>query len=279
MEKVTDIIGLYLNSPEHALLPCADEKSQTQALDRTQRPLPLKRGRAKNATYDYRRHGTTTLFAAIELLSRTVVSHCMPRHRHQEWLKFLRQIDDEMRPQYDLHLIVDNYATHKHPAVQKWLVKHPRFHMHFTPTRGRGRDGTFYVIAGRANHLGSGRWQNITTGNTRLIGIDAENTGNPDDWPWPDVQVDAYRRGVAAILKRIGRGAQSCAGNKQYALPAGRKDDPNFDMGLFRKDVADILARRGSCSGSHPGLEPSGRGRPTLRRGDTGAEVAEFRRS
>jgi Integrase core domain. len=133
-DKVTDIIGLYLNPPEQALVLCADEKSQIQALDRTQRPLPLKRGRAKTATHDYRRNGTTTLFAAIELLTGNVVSQCMPRHRHQEWLKFLKQIDAEMSREYDLHLIVDNYATHKHPAVKRWLAKHPRFHMHFTPT-------------------------------------------------------------------------------------------------------------------------------------------------
>jgi transposase len=134
VEKVTDIVGLYLNPPEQALVLCADEKSQIQALDRTQRPLPMKSGHAKTATHDYRRHGTTTLFAAIELLSGNVVSQCMPRHRHQEWLKFLRRIDEEMPPEYALHLIVDNYATHKHPAVKTWLSKHPRFHMHFTPT-------------------------------------------------------------------------------------------------------------------------------------------------
>ncbi|HVT04471.1 MAG TPA: IS630 family transposase [Thermoanaerobaculia bacterium] len=134
VEKVTDIIGLYLNPPEQALVLCADEKSQIQALDRTQRPLPLKKGQAKTATHDYRRNGTTTLFAAIELLTGNVVSRCMPRHRHQEWLKFLRQIDAEMPPELDLHLIVDNYATHKHPAVKRWVANHPRFHMHFTPT-------------------------------------------------------------------------------------------------------------------------------------------------
>lgn len=134
VEKVTDIIGLYLSPPEHALVLCADEKSQIQALDRTQRPLPLKKGRAKTATHDYRRNGTTTLFAAIELITGNVVSQCMPRHRHQEWLKFLRRIDEEMPPELDLHLIVDNYATHKHPKVRNWLARHPRFHMHFTPT-------------------------------------------------------------------------------------------------------------------------------------------------
>jgi len=134
VEKVTDIIGLYLNPPEHALVLCVDEKSQIQALDRTQRPLPLKKGHAKTATHDYRRHGTTTLFAAIELLTGTVIGECMPRHRHQEWLKFLKRIDEEMPPEYELHLIVDNYATHKHRTVKRWLEKHPRFHMHFTPT-------------------------------------------------------------------------------------------------------------------------------------------------
>ena len=134
VEKVTDVVGLYLNPPEHALVLCADEKSQIQALDRTQRPLPMKKGRAKTATHDYKRHGTTTLFAAIELLTGNVVSECMPRHRHQEWVRFLKRIDQEMPQEYDLHLIVDNYATHKHPAVKAWLSKHPRFHMHFTPT-------------------------------------------------------------------------------------------------------------------------------------------------
>lgn len=134
IEKVTDIVGLYLNPPEQALVLCADEKSQIQALDRTQRPLPLKKGHAKTATHDYRRHGTTTLFAAIELITGNVISQCMPRHRHQEWLKFLRRIDEEMPAELDLHFIVDNYATHKHPTVKKWLAKHPRFHMHFTPT-------------------------------------------------------------------------------------------------------------------------------------------------
>lgn len=128
---MSDIIGLYLNPPEHALVLCADEKSQIQALDRTQRPLPLKKSHAQTATHDYRRNGTTTLFAAIELLTGTVVGQCMPRHRH---LKFLRLIDAQMPAGYDLYLIVDNYATHKHPKVKDWLAKHPRFHMHFTLT-------------------------------------------------------------------------------------------------------------------------------------------------
>lgn len=134
IEKVTDIVGLYLNPPAQALVLCADEKSQIQALDRTQLPLPLTRGRAASRTHDYRRHGTTTLFAAIEVLSGQVVSRCMARHRHQEWLKFLRLLHEQMPAEFDLHLIVDNYATHKHPAVRRWLARHPRFHIHFTPT-------------------------------------------------------------------------------------------------------------------------------------------------
>jgi transposase len=133
-EKLEAIIGLYLNPPEHAIVLCADEKSQIQALDRTQPGLPLKKGRCGTMTHDYKRNGTATLFAAMSTLDGTVISMCDDRHRHQEWLKFLRVIDDLTPPDKDLHLIADNYATHKHPKVQKWLVRHPRFHMHFTPT-------------------------------------------------------------------------------------------------------------------------------------------------
>jgi transposase len=133
-EKLEDIVGLYLNPPEHALVFSADEKSQIQALDRTQPGLPLKQGRSGTMTHDYKRHGTTTLFAALSVLDGTVISDCMNRHRHQEWLRFLRRIDRETPAGKQIHLIVDNYATHKHPAVQRWLKRHPRFHMHFTPT-------------------------------------------------------------------------------------------------------------------------------------------------
>jgi transposase len=133
-EKLEDIVGLYLNPPEHALVFSVDEKSQIQALDRTQPGLPLKPGRSGTMTHDYKRHGTTTLFAALSVLDGTVISDCMNRHRHQEWLRFLRRIDRETPAGKQIHLIVDNYATHKHPAVQRWLKRHPRFHVHFTPT-------------------------------------------------------------------------------------------------------------------------------------------------
>ena len=134
VEKLEDIVGLYMNPPEHALVLSVDEKSQIQALDRTQPGLPLKKGRCGTMTHDYKRNGTTTLFAALNTLDGTVISTCMPRHRHQEWLKFLKQIDKETPKDKELHLIADNYATHKAPAVKAWLAKHPRVHMHFTPT-------------------------------------------------------------------------------------------------------------------------------------------------
>ncbi len=134
VEKLEDVVGLYLNPPEHALVLCCDEKSQVQALDRSQPGLPLKKGRAATMTHDYKRHGTTTLFAALNALDGTVISQCQSRHRHTEWLKFLRQIDRETPKDKTLHLICDNYATHKHATVKAWLKKHPRFHIHFTPT-------------------------------------------------------------------------------------------------------------------------------------------------
>jgi transposase len=133
-EKLVDVVGLYMNPPERALVLSVDEKSQIQALDRTQPGLPLKKGRCGTMTHDYKRNGTTTLFAALSMLDGKVISACMNRHRHQEWIKFLKVIDQQTPAELDLHLIVDNYATHKHPKVLAWLKRHPRFHMHFTPT-------------------------------------------------------------------------------------------------------------------------------------------------
>ena len=134
VEKLEDIIGLYLSPPEHAIVLSCDEKSQIQALDRTQPGLPMKKGRLKTLTHDYKRNGTTTLFAALNTLEGTVISTCQQRHRHQEWLKFLKLIDAQTPPDKALHLIVDNYATHQHAKVNKWLERHPRFHIHYTPT-------------------------------------------------------------------------------------------------------------------------------------------------
>jgi transposase len=133
-EKVIDVVGLYLNPPEHALVLCADEKTSVQALDRTQPGLPLVKGRLGTMTHDYKRNGTTTLFAALEMAEGSIIGTCMNRHRHQEWIKFLNLIDQQTPQDLDLHLIVDNYATHKHPQVKAWLKRHRRFHCHFVPT-------------------------------------------------------------------------------------------------------------------------------------------------
>jgi len=133
-EKLVDVVGLYVNPPENAIVLCMDEKSQIQALDRTQPSLPMKPGRAGTMTHDYKRNGTTTLFAALDVLSGSVIGQCLPRHRHTEFLKFLRTIDRQVPDGLNVHLILDNYATHKHPNVQAWLAKHPRFELHFTPT-------------------------------------------------------------------------------------------------------------------------------------------------
>ena len=133
-EKLVDVVGLYLNPPDKAVVLCMDEKSSVQALDRTQASLPMKKGRAGTMTHDYKRHGTTTLFAALDVLTGVVIGECLPRHRHEEFLKFLRRIDREVPKGLAIHMILDNYATHKHPDVKAWLVKHPRFHLHFIPT-------------------------------------------------------------------------------------------------------------------------------------------------
>jgi transposase len=162
-EKLEAIVGLYLSPPQRALVLCVDEKSQIQALDHTQPGLPLRQGRHRTQTHDYKRHGTTTLFAALNTLDGTVLGSCQPRHRHQEWLRLLKQIDAQTPADHDLHLIVDNYSTHKHAKVKSWLQKHPRIHLHFTPTSAswlnmverffrdlttrRLRDGIFHTVA------------------------------------------------------------------------------------------------------------------------------------
>lgn len=162
VEKLTDVVGLYFNPPAKALVLCVDEKSQIQALDRTQPGLPMKKGRCGTMTHDYKRNGTTCLFAALNVLDGAVIGSCQPRHRNGEFLKFLGKINRETPKGLDLHLIIDNYATHKHPNVKEWLSKHPRFHMHFIPTssswlnlierwfaeltRKRIRRGVFYNV-------------------------------------------------------------------------------------------------------------------------------------
>lgn len=160
--KVRDIVGLYMNPPDKALVLSVDEKSQIQALDRTQPILPLRPGLPERRTHDYERHGTTTLFAALNVLEGTVITECHPRHRHTEFLRFLERIDASVASTLDIHLVLDNYGTHKHPEVKAWLTKRPRYHLHFTPTssswlnqverwfaeitRKRIRRGTFHSV-------------------------------------------------------------------------------------------------------------------------------------
>ena len=134
VEKVRDVVGLYLNPPDKALVLCVDEKSQVQALERTQPVLPIGLGYVEGVTHDYYRHGTTTLFAALNVLDGSVISQCKPRHRHQEFLAFLNHLDRNVPEDLEVHLIADNYATHKHPRVKAWLARRPRYHMHYTPT-------------------------------------------------------------------------------------------------------------------------------------------------
>jgi putative transposase len=134
IEKVRDVVGLYLNPPDKALVLCVDEKSQIQALERTQPVLPMGLGYLEGVTHDYYRHGTTTLFAALNVLNGSVISQCKPRHRHQEFISFLNHLDQQVPAELVVHLIADNYATHKHPKVKAWLARHPRFHIHYTPT-------------------------------------------------------------------------------------------------------------------------------------------------
>jgi transposase len=134
VEKVRDIVGLYLSPPENAVVLCADEKSQIQALERTQPMLPMGLGYVEGVTHDYERHGTTTLFAALDIANGDVIAQCKPKHRHQEYLSFLKHVEDNVPRKLDIHLVVDNYATHKHPKVKRWLALHARWHLHYTPT-------------------------------------------------------------------------------------------------------------------------------------------------
>lgn len=185
VEKLVDVVGLYLNPPEHALVLCADEKSQIQALDRTQPGLPMKRGRCGTMTHDYKRHGTTTLFAALNMATGKVIATCEQRHRHQEWLRFLRHIHRLTPPKLDIHLIVDNYATHKHAKVQRWLERHPRFHLHFTPTSSSWLnviEGFFAQLTNR--RLRRGVFRSVTDLVSAIESYVAQNNDNPRPFVW-----------------------------------------------------------------------------------------------
>src|SRR6202790_1219676 len=197
--KLEAIVGLYLNPPEHALVLSVDEKSQIQALDRTQPGLPMKKGRCGTMTHDYKRHGTTTLFAALDVLEGRVIGQCMARHRHQEFIRFLNKINRETPAAAELHLIVDNYATHKHPKVRAWLERHKRFHFHFTPTSAswlNAVEGLFAKLT--RQRLKYGVFKGIVDLQAAINRFLAETNQNPKPFTWtadPDAIIDKVRRG------------------------------------------------------------------------------------
>jgi transposase len=203
IEKLEDVVGLYLNPPEHALVFCIDEKSQIQALDRTQPGLPMKKGRAGTMTHDYKRNGTTTLFAALDILKGEVVGQCMARHRHQEFVKFLKAIDRATPQKLDIHCIADNYATHKHPKIKAWLVRHPRFHLHFIPTSSSWLnlvERWFGKIT--AERIRRGVFKSVAELTTAIDDYIAHNNAHPKPFIWTKSAHDIIlkvNRGRAAL--------------------------------------------------------------------------------
>jgi transposase len=202
VEKVQDIVGLYLDPPDKALVFSVDEKSQIQALDRTQPGLPIKKGRCGTMTHDYKRHGTTTLFAALDVATGRVIGQCMQRHRHQEWLSFLRRIDAETPKHLDVHLIADNYATHKHAKVRAWLKRHPRFHMHFTPTSASWLNQVerfFGLIT--EDRIRCGVFKSVAELQAAIQEYLEDHNANPKPFVWT--------ASATAILEKVARGRQA----------------------------------------------------------------------
>ncbi|MDO8480133.1 MAG: IS630 family transposase [Candidatus Rokubacteria bacterium] len=198
VEKLYDVVGLYLNLPDKSLVLCVDEKSQIQALDRTQPGLPLKKGRCATMTSDYKRNGTTTLFAALSMLDGKVIGDCMPRHRHQEFIRFLKTIDAKTAPELDLHLVVDNYGTHKHPRVTSWLRRHPRFHLHCIPTSSSWLNMVerwFRDITD--NRIRRGSFRNVA----ELIAAIKEYLDNPNQNP----RIFTWTASVERILAKVAK--------------------------------------------------------------------------
>lgn len=199
--KVADVVGLYLNPPDKALVLCVDEKSQIQALDRTQPGLPMKKGRAGTMTHDYKRNGTTTLFAALNMLDGTVIGTCMPRHRHREFLRFLKLIDHQTAADLDLHLVVDNYATHKTPGVKRWLKAHPRFHLHFTPTSASWLNMVerFFAEITR-NRIRRGAFKSVAELKSAIMEYLDNHNANPKPFVWT--------KSADHILEKVARAKQ-----------------------------------------------------------------------
>jgi transposase len=197
--KLRDIVGLYVNPPDHAIVLSVDEKSQIQALDRTQPGLPMRNGRAGTMTHDYKRHGTTTLFAALDVLEGRVIGQCMQRHRHQEFIRFLNVIDARVPRNKSVHVIVDNYAAHKHSKVLEWLARHPRFVFHFTPTSAswlNAVEGLFATLTKR--RLKRGVFRSVQDLKDAIHAFIADTNANPKPFTWtkdPDKIITAVKRG------------------------------------------------------------------------------------
>ena len=199
--KVRDVVGLYLDPPDKAVVLCVDEKSQIQALDRTQPGLPMKKGRAGTMTHDYKRNGTTTLFAALNMLDGAVIGQCMARHRHREFLRFLKTIDRQTPAHLDLHLIVDNYATHKTDAVKRWLKRHKRFHLHFTPTSASWLNMVerFFAEITR-KRIRRGTFTSVAELNSAIMEYMRHHNAAPKPFVWT--------KSAAEILKKVARAKQ-----------------------------------------------------------------------
>ncbi|OYW42257.1 MAG: IS630 family transposase [Rhodobacterales bacterium 12-64-8] len=198
--KVTEIVGLYLDPPDRAVVLCVDEKSQIQALDRTQPGLPLKKGRAATMTHDYKRHGTTTLFAALDVKSGMVIGDCMPRHRAREFLTFLRRIDRAVRKPRDIHLVLDNYATHKTPEVMAWLAKHPRFKLHFTPTSASWMNLVERFFAEITNRrIRRGSYSSVDELETAIYDYLLQHNARPKPFVWSKSAADILTRERRAL--------------------------------------------------------------------------------
>ncbi|MFB3078297.1 MAG: IS630 family transposase [Lysobacterales bacterium] len=199
VEKLQDVVGLYLNPPDHALVLSLDEKSQIQALDRTQPGLPMKKGRCGTMTHDYKRNGTTTLFAALDVLKGEVIGRCMPRHRHQEFLKFLKIIDRTTPPSLALHCIVDNYATHKKQEVHDWLAHHPRFHFHFIPTSSSWLNLVERWFASITNQrIRRGSFSSVAELEAAIQEYIEHNNQNPQPFVWT--------KSASHIIQKVNRG-------------------------------------------------------------------------
>ena len=202
-EKLVDVVGLYLNPPDKAVLLCMDEKSQIQALDRTQPSLPMKKGRAGTMTHDYKRNGTTTLFAALNVLTGVVIGQCLPKHRNNEFLTFLRTVERQVPKGLQIHMILDNYGTHNHPNVTAWLDKHPRFHLHFIPTSSSWLNMVerwFGKLTDKA--IRRGVFRSVPDLITAIENYLAANNADPQPFEWTATAeeiLDKVRRGRVAL--------------------------------------------------------------------------------